>query len=114
LSNAGLSVTGTRWRRSNDVAATAITVSGLSGVHADYLARGGLDFLIGDGKLRYGPERVWESYYSARLFPGFFTTFDLQRIGNPAFNRDRGPVWVPSLRLHLELGKETFAPRTKR
>jgi high affinity Mn2+ porin len=114
LLNAGLSVTGTSWRRGNDVAATAITVSGLAGVHADYLARGGLDFLIGDGKLRYGPERVWESYYSARLFPGFFTTFDLQRIGNPAFNRDRGPVWVPSLRLHLELGKEIFAPRTKR
>jgi high affinity Mn2+ porin len=114
LLNAGLSVTGSSWRRGNDVAATAITVSGLAGVHADYLARGGLDFLIGDGKLRYGPERIWESYYSARLFPGFFTTFDLQRIGNPAFNRDRGPVWAPSLRLHLELGKETFAPRTKR
>src|SRR5438105_4186281 len=43
--------------------------------HAQYLAMGGLDVLIGDGKLRYGPEYVWEAYYSARLFPGFFATF---------------------------------------
>lgn len=109
LLNAGISVTGTKWIRRNDVAGSALTVSGLSDVHRDYLARGGLDFLIGDGKLTYGPERVWESYYSARLLPGFFTTFDLQRIDNPAFNRDRGPVWVSSVRLHLELGKETFS-----
>ncbi|HEV2690954.1 MAG TPA: carbohydrate porin [Bryobacteraceae bacterium] len=108
LLNAGVSVAGTRWRRRHDTAASAITVSGLSGIHADYLARGGLDFLIGDGKLRYGTEQIWESYYSARLFPSFFATFDLQHIQNPAFNRDRGPVWVSSLRLHLELGKDTF------
>ena len=109
LFNAGISVTGNRWKRHEDTAATAITISGLSGIHADYLARGGLDFLIGDGKLRYGTERVWESYYDARLFRGFFVTYDLQRVDNPAFNRDRGPVWISSLRLHLELGKETFS-----
>jgi high affinity Mn2+ porin len=109
LFNAGVSVTGNRWKRAQDTAATAITISGLSGIHADYLARGGLDFLIGDGRLRYGTERVWESYYSARLFRGFFATYDLQRVGNPAYNRDRGPVWISSLRLHLELGKDTFS-----
>ncbi len=49
-----------------------------------------------------------ESYYSARLFPGFFATFDLQHVANPAYNQDRGPVWIPSIRLHLELGKDTF------
>jgi high affinity Mn2+ porin len=101
LASGGVSVTGTRWRRPFDTAATALTVSGLSGVHAQYLALGGLDFLIGDGKLQYGPEYSFESYYSARLFPGFFATFDLQRIANPAFNQDRGPLWVPSLRLHM-------------
>jgi carbohydrate-selective porin OprB len=73
-------------------------------VHALYLARGGLDFLIGDGKLNYAPEYVWETYYSARLIAGFFATFDLQRVANPAFNRDRGPVWVESVRLHMEFG----------
>lgn len=109
LLNAGVSVTGTRWKRANDTVATAFTVSGLSGVHREYLALGGHDFLIGDGRLNYGAEGVWESYYSARLFPGFSTAIDLQHITNPAYNRDRGPVWVASLRLHLELGKETFA-----
>jgi high affinity Mn2+ porin len=109
LASAGISVTGARWKRPFDTVATALTVSGISGVHAAYLARGGLDFIIGDGALQYGPEYVSESYYSARLFPGFFATFDLQRVNNPAFNRARGPVWIPSLRLHLELAKETFS-----
>jgi high affinity Mn2+ porin len=106
LASAGLSLTGTRWKRPNDTVATALTVAGISGVHALYLARGGLDFLIGDGKLQYAPEYSWESYYSARLFPGFFTTFDLQHVANPAYNENRGPVWIYSLRLHLEFGKK--------
>jgi high affinity Mn2+ porin len=104
LASAGVSWKGTRWRRKDDVAATSLTASGLSGVHALYLSRGGLDFLIGDGKLNYAPEYVWESYYSARLFPGFFATFDLQRVANPAYNQDRGPVWIESIRLHMEFG----------
>lgn len=108
LASGGVSITGTRWRRPFDTVATALTASGISGVHAVYLARGGLDFLIGDGKLNYGPEYVFESYYSARLFPGFFATFDLQRVVNPAFNQDRGPVWVPSIRLHLAFRTDTL------
>jgi carbohydrate-selective porin OprB len=104
LASSGVSVRGTRWKRKDDVAATSFTASGISGVHAVYLARGGLDFLIGDGKLNYAPEYVWESYYSARLIAGFFATFDLQRVANPAFNQDRGPVWVESIRLHMEFG----------
>ena len=104
LATGGISIKGIRWRRKNDVAATSFTASGISGVHALYLARGGLDFLIGDGRLTYAPEYVWETYYSARLFPGFFITFDLQRDVNPAFNHDRGPVWIESVRLHTEFG----------
>jgi high affinity Mn2+ porin len=103
LASGGVSIAGPRWKRSEDVAATALTVSGISGVHASYLAHGGLDFLIGDGALRYGPEYVWESYYSARLFGGLFATIDVQHITNPAYNQDRGPVWIPSVRLHLEV-----------
>jgi high affinity Mn2+ porin len=102
LASAGVSIKGTRWGRTEDTAATSFTASGISGVHALYLSRGGLDFLIGDGKLTYGPEYVWESYYDARLFRGFFAGFDLQRVVNPAFNQDRGPVWIPSIRLHLQ------------
>jgi len=105
LAQAGVSVSGSHWGRPHDTAATEVTVSGLSAVHSEYLARGGLDFLIGDGALRYGPETVSESYYSACLVKGFFATLDLQHITNPAYNRDRGPVWVGSLRLHMEFGK---------
>ena len=106
LATLGLSLNGERWNRKFDTAAAELTASGLSGVHQSYLAHGGLDFLIGDGRLTYGPEKIWEAYYNARLFPGFFATFDLQHISNPAYNRDRGPVWVPSIRLHLELSKD--------
>lgn len=103
LATAGISLTGSRWRRPLDTVAAEVTTSGLSGVHARYLQMGGYDFLIGDGRLRYGQETVAETYYNARLFPGFFASFDLQHVANPAFNRDRGPVWIPSLRLHLDL-----------
>ena len=105
LATSGVSITGARWRRPFDTVATELTASGLSGVHALYLARGGYDFLIGDGRLRYGPELISETYYSARVFPGAFASLDLQHVANPAYNRDRGPVWIPSLRLHIEFGK---------
>jgi high affinity Mn2+ porin len=105
LATLGASVGGARWKRPHDTAATEVTVSGITAVHAQYLALGGSDFLIGDGKLRYGPEVTWESYYSARVLAWLFVTVDAQHITNPAYNRDRGPVWVGSLRLHVEAGK---------
>ena len=63
---------------------------------------GGLDFLIGDGALRYGPEVITESYYSAQIFPWLFVSVDLQHVTDPAYNRDRGPVSVLALRLHTQ------------
>ncbi len=108
LATGGISSTGQRWRRRFDTVGAELTASGISGVHTLYLASGGHDFLLGDGRLQYGPEYIAEAYYSARLFPGFFVSFDLQHVSNPAYNQDRGPVWIPSLRLHLELGKNTF------
>ncbi len=104
LASGGVSVKGTRWRRKDDVVATSLTAGGLAGVHALYLARGGLDFLIGDGRLNYAPEYVWESYYSARLFPGFYVSLDAQHDTNLAYNHDRGPVWIYSVRLHVDYG----------
>jgi high affinity Mn2+ porin len=108
LATVGVSVKGARWKRPDDVAASEVTVSGLSAVHAQYLARGGYDFLIGDGALRYGTENIWETYYNAKVYRGFFAGYDLQYVVNPAYNQDRGPVWVHSLRLHLEFGKPDF------
>jgi high affinity Mn2+ porin len=113
LATIGISITGQRWHRKFDTAATEFTAGGISGVHQLYLERGGDDFLIGDGRLRYGPERISETYYSARLFPGFFASFDLQHVSNPAYNRDRGPVWIPSIRLHMEYGLKSSAKRDK-
>jgi high affinity Mn2+ porin len=104
LATGGVSFKGTPWKRKDDALGTSYTASGISGIHALYLARGGLDFLIGDGKLNYAPEHLWETYYSAHLLPGFFATFGVQHYANPAFNHDRGPVWVESVRLHMEFG----------
>jgi high affinity Mn2+ porin len=104
LASGGVSVKGTRWRRRYDVAGTSFTAGGLSDVHRQYLAAGGLDFSIGDGRLNYAPEYVWESYYSARIVPGLYAAFDLQHDTNPAYNHDRGPVTIYGIRLHMALG----------
>ncbi|PYT16999.1 MAG: carbohydrate porin [Acidobacteria bacterium] len=106
LATVGMSIGGARWNRPHDTAAAEVTVSGITAVHSEYLALGGSDFLIGDGRLRYGPEVIFESYYSARIVPGLFATLDLQHVTDPAYNRDRGPVWVGTLRLHMEIGKK--------
>jgi high affinity Mn2+ porin len=106
LATGGISVSGARWKRPDDTFGTELTVAGLSAVHALYLSRGGLDFLIGDGALNYAPEYVWESYYNARVFKGFFAALDAQHIENPAYNQDRGPLWAFFLRLHIEAGKK--------
>jgi hypothetical protein len=111
LASAGVSMKGTRWHRRDDVAGTSFAASGISGVHAAYLARGGLDFLIGDGALNYSPEYLWESYYSTHLFRGFFATIDAQHYNNLAYNHDRGPVWVGSIRLHMEFGLKPFVAK---
>ena len=103
LASAGVSVKGTRWHRKFDVVATSFTTGGLSAVHQEYLVAGGLDFNLGDGRLNYAPEYLWESFYSARLFPGFYATLDVQHYANPAYNQDRGPVTVYSVRLHMGL-----------
>ncbi len=106
LATGGVSLSGSRWKRKDDTVATEFTTVGLSAVHALYLERGGLDFLIGDGGLNYAPEYSWESYYNAKLFEGFFAALDAQHIVNPAYNQDRGPLWAFSLRLHMEYGKK--------
>lgn len=109
LATGGVSVPGSFWRRKDDVFASEFTASGLSAVHALYLSRGGLDFLIGDGALNYAPEYIWETFYSAKA-PGdllglaLFVTVDAQYVTNPAYNQARGPLWVWSMRLHLEAG----------
>ena len=98
----GADVMGERWRRTLDKAGVAVVSNAISGDHRRYLALGGLGFLLGDGALDYGREQILEGYYNLHLWRGVFAAFDLQRIASPGYNRARGPVVVPGLRLHLE------------
>ena len=74
----------------------------LSGDHRAFLAAGGYGFIIGDSRLNYGPEQIVECYYAVPLKAGWTITGDFQRVVNPAYNRDRGPVSVEAIRLHWE------------
>jgi len=91
---------GGRWGRPNDEAGAAVVVSGLSPDHRAYLAAGGYGFLIGDGALRYGLEVLGELYYRAALTRELAVGVSYQPIFNPAFNRDRGPIQVFTVRIH--------------
>ncbi len=93
---------GDRWRRKQDKIGVAFATNGISSGHRLYLALGGKGFLLGDGALRYGRENILEAYYTLHVWRGVFTPFDVQHINHPGYNRDRGPVLVPGLRLHLE------------
>ena len=98
----GVSIKGTRWRRPEDTLGLAFASNGLSHPHRNYLAAGGLGFFIGDGRLNYRRENILEAFYSLRVIKGAWVSADFQRIFNPAYNADRGPVSVASIRLHAE------------
>jgi carbohydrate-selective porin OprB len=72
-------------------------------LHQLYLALGGNGFLLGDGRLTYGREGILETYYTTHLWRGVYLSPELQWAANPGYNKDRGPVIAPGLRLHLEL-----------
>jgi high affinity Mn2+ porin len=93
---------GNSWNRKFDRSGIAFVSNGISRDHAEYLRLGGQGFLLGDGNLNYGRETIEEAYYTAHLWRGVFASFDLQHINNPGYNRDRGPVLVPGMRLHIE------------
>jgi len=94
---------GTSWKRGDDELGLAFIVNGLSKEHEAYLAAGGYGFIIGDGKLNYSPETIAELYYKINAYQHkIWLTPDYQFILNPAYNADRGPVNVFSMRVHIE------------
>lgn len=99
----GVTVRGTRWSRSHDRAGVAFVNNGISSDHREYLALGGVGFLLGDGGLNYGRERIEEGYYRMHLWRGIYAGPDIQYVQDPGYNRDRGPVIVPGFRLHIEI-----------
>jgi high affinity Mn2+ porin len=98
----GVGVNGAKWRRKQDRAGIAFVSNGIKKDHQNYLAAGGYGFLIGDGGLRYGRENILESYYTVHAWRGIYLAPGLQYVVNPGYNRDRGPVVVPSFRAHVE------------
>jgi high affinity Mn2+ porin len=98
----GAGASGQRWRRKFGRAGVVFVSNGISRDHQQYLALGGYGFLLGDGRLDYGGETIEEAYYTLHFWRGFYPSLGVQHINNPGYNRDRGPVIVPSLRLHVE------------
>jgi hypothetical protein len=93
---------GVPWHRPQDKIGVAVVANGISGDHRRYLALGGLGFILGDGGLNYGLEKIFETYYTAHLWRGISLALDYQHVDDPGYNRDRGPVSVVTLRMHIE------------
>jgi high affinity Mn2+ porin len=98
----GLGANGAWWHRKQDRAGIALVSNAIKKDHQNYLADGGLGFLLGDGALNYGRENIVETYYTVHAWRGIYLAPGLQHIVDPGYNRDRGPVLVPSFRAHVE------------
>jgi high affinity Mn2+ porin len=100
--NQGIGVNGELWHRKQDRAGIAFVSNGIKKDHQIYLADGGNGFLLDDGGLNYGRENILETYYTLHVWRGIYVGPGVQHINNPGYNRDRGPVLVPSFRGHVE------------
>lgn len=99
----GLSLKGSRWSRAQDTVGLALMRNSISAARQAYLAAGGLGILVGDGQLPHvGAEKLAETYYEFAASGVAQLTIDYQFVENPAYNRDRGPVSIFALRVHLQ------------
>ena len=102
----GAQFTGAPWGRGADRWGLTWMENGISEPHRSYLAAGGMGFFLGDGQLKYGPERIVEAYYrwalprmassAGRLQSSF--SLGWQHVSNPGYNQERGPAQVYSMR----------------
>lgn len=93
---------GTSWSRPNDKLGLTFVTNAIKKDHQNYLRLGGLGFLLGDGNLNYAREDILESYYNLHTWRGVYYAVDAQYITHPGYNRDRGPVLVESVRMHID------------
>lgn len=100
----GSMFTGNAWRRPQDKLGAAFLVNGISSDHRRYLQLGGLGFILGDGALTYGLEKIFETYYTIHVFNGTSVAVDWQHVTDPGYNGSRGPVSVISFRVNVQDG----------
>jgi carbohydrate-selective porin OprB len=93
---------GKQWNRPNDKIGLAFVSNAIKRDHQNYLRYGGLGFLLGDGNLNYAREDILESYYNLHAWRGVFYALNLQFIDHPGYNKDRGPVLVEAVRMHVD------------
>ncbi len=56
--------------------------------------------IIGDGRLNYAPEQTLKTISIFSIWEPFSIAFDSQVVNNPAYNKDRGPVFVFAVRFN--------------
>jgi hypothetical protein len=93
---------GRAFSRPYDKIGLAFVTNAIKRDHQNYLHYGGLGFLLGDGNLTYGRENIIESYYTFHTWRGLYYSFDLHFIDHPGYNKDRGPVLVEAVRMHVD------------
>ncbi len=98
----GVNAHGAQWHRPLDITGVGMGIGLISDTHATFLNQGGIDGFIGDGKINVAPESVNEIFYSVNVSSNAWLTGDYQRITNPAYNADRGPVDIFGARFHAE------------
>ncbi len=98
----GLALKGASWGRADDTFGLSWMRNTISSDRRNYLTLGAISYFIGDGGLNYRPESIVETYYSLKLVRGLWLSADYQYITNPAYNADRGPANIGSLRVHAE------------
>ncbi len=98
----GGDLAGNRWHRSNDKVGLVGISNAIKRDHQQYLALGGLGFILGDSHLSYAREDILETYYNAHNWRGLYTAFDFQFIDHPGYDQARGPVEMFSVRTHVD------------
>ncbi len=99
----GLALQGKSWGRANDTVGLATVFDDISRRDKNFLNKGGLGILVGDGRLpNSAPEQALEAYYSYAVASFAHISADYQFVNNPAYDRYRGPVSVFGMRLHVQ------------
>ena len=102
----GVSLKGGDWNRPDDVFGAGFAFNAISRDRLNFLRAGGQGSVISDGPgspLRAAGEQIFEAFYNISIKKWLNLTPDYQLVNHPAYNVDRGPVHVFSLRLHAQI-----------